>query len=73
MATTIQLKNDVKEKLEGHKMHARESYNEVIERLLEDVSRLNAKTRAEMQRARKEIRAGKFKPHEQLGKEMGLE
>ncbi len=73
MATTIQLKNDVKTKLEGFKMHPRESYNEVIERLLEDISQLNAKTRAEMNKARTEIKAGKYKTHEQLGKEMGLD
>ena len=73
MATTIQLKNDVKTKLEGYKMHARESYNEVIERILEDISQLNAKTRMEMRKAREEIKAGKYKTHEQLGKELGLD
>ena len=73
MATTIQLKNNVKAKLEGHKIHSRESYNEIIERILEDISQLNVKTRQEMHKAREEIKAGKYKTHEQLGKEMGLD
>ena len=73
MATTIQLKNDVKTKLDSYKMHPRESYNEVVGKILEDISKLNAKTRMEMNKAREEIKAGKYKTHEQLGKEMGLD
>ncbi len=70
--TTIQINNSIKHRLEGYKMHGKESYNEVLERLLEDVSRLSAETHVEIQAARKEIASGKFKTHEQLGKEMGF-
>ena len=71
-STTIEIKKDVKTHLERYKINRNESYNDVIERLLEDLSRLNGKTQLDIKRARKEIAAGKFKTHEQLGKEMGF-
>jgi len=36
MVTTIQLDNKVKEKLDKLKIHERESYNEVVRRLVEE-------------------------------------
>ncbi|MDI6902849.1 MAG: antitoxin VapB family protein [Methanocellales archaeon] len=36
MVTTIQIKEDVKTALDGMKMFERETYNDVLERLLED-------------------------------------
>ncbi len=70
--TTIQLKRDIKGRLDRYKMHGSESYNEVIGRLLEDVSILNEQTKKEISLARKQIAEGKFKTHEQVKKEMGF-
>jgi predicted transcriptional regulator len=54
------------------KLHPRETYEEVIERLIEDLSELDEKTRAEIEEARKEVESGKFITHEQLKKDLGL-
>ncbi len=70
--TTIQLKRDIKGRLDKYKMHGSESYNEVIERLLEDVSVLNEQTKNEIRLARRQIAEGKFKTHEQIKREMGF-
>lgn len=48
MPTTIQVSNEVKQKLEKMKIFARESYNEIIERMIEDEMELNEKTRKEI-------------------------
>ncbi len=54
------------------KLHPRETYSEVLERILEDLSELNEETKREIERAIKEIQAGKFKTHEQVKAEMGF-
>jgi predicted transcriptional regulator len=55
------------------KLSARESYNDVIERLLEDLEELDEKTVKEIQKAEKDIKAGKFKTHEQVKRELGFD
>lgn len=70
--TTIQLKEETKKLLESLKIHPRETYEDVIERLLEDLKELNEQTKAEIEEARKEIEAGHFTTHEQLKKELGF-
>jgi len=72
MATTIQIKEDVKASLDGMKMFERETYNDVLERLFEDARELNEETKKDIQKAIKEIESGKFKVHEQLKTEMGF-
>lgn len=54
------------------KLHPRETYEEVIERILEDLRELNDQTKREIERAIKEIKAGKYRTHEQLKAEMGF-
>lgn len=54
------------------KLYPRETYEEVIERLIEDLNELNGETKAEIEEARKEIEAGKFVTHEQLKKDLGF-
>jgi len=70
--STIQLSTEIKRKLESMKMHPRETFNDVLERLVEDVRELDAKTLAEVEEARAEIRAGKYLTQEQVRKAMGL-
>ena len=56
--TTIQLSQDMMKILEGMKLHPRETYEEVLERLLEDLQELNEQTKKEIERAIREIKAG---------------
>ena len=72
MATTIQVSDQVKQKLEKMKMFVRESYNEVIERMMEDEMELNEQTKKEIEEARKRIKAGKGIPHEEVMKRYGV-
>ena len=70
--STIPIKEETKKKLQSMKLYPRETYEEVIERLIEDLSELNEETKAEIEDARKEITYGKFVTHEQLKKNLGL-
>jgi predicted transcriptional regulator len=73
MATsTIQLTAELKEELAAMKLHPRESYQEVLERVLEDLRALDEKTRRELRRAEAEIRRGRSVKHEQLGAQLGF-
>jgi predicted transcriptional regulator len=64
--TTIQLSQEMKKTLEGMKLHPRETYEEVLERLLEDLRELNEQTKEEIDRAVREIKAGEYRTHDQL-------
>jgi len=70
--TTIQVTRGLRRKLASLKLHSRESYSEVLERLLEDLRELDEETRREIEQARREIKAGKFKTQEQVRAELGL-
>jgi len=70
--TTIQIDEGLKKELNEIKLFSRETYNDVIERLLEDMKDLNKQTKKEIEKARKEIAEGKFKTHEQVKKELGF-
>jgi len=71
-ATTIQLSREMKRTLEGMKMHRRETYEEVLERVLEDLRELSEQTKKEIEQAVREIKAGKYRTHGQLKAELGL-
>ena len=68
MATTIQISDSIKQKLERMKLFARESYNEVIERMVEDELELNEQTKKELEEARK----SKSISHDEVKKRFGL-
>ncbi len=72
MSTTIQISDNVKLVLDRMKMIERETYNEVIERMIEDDLELNEKTKIEIEEARKRIKAGKFITQEEAKKKFGL-
>ncbi len=72
MPTTIQISNEVKSSLEKMKVFERETYNEIIEEMIEDNLKLNTKTKKEIEEARKRIKSGKFVTQEQAEKELGL-
>lgn len=71
-ATTIQLSKGMKKTLEGMKLHPRETYEEVLKRLLEDLRELSERTKEEIERAIREIREGRYRTHDQLKGELGF-
>jgi len=68
METTIRLSNRVKAQLDKMKLIERESYNDIIEFLIEDHLEVNEKTKRELAKARKE----KSFSHEEVEKRLGL-
>ena len=72
MVTTIQIKEDVRSTLTQMKLFERETYNDVLERLIEDVHELNDETKKEIESAINEIKSGKYITHEKLAEEMGF-
>lgn len=62
----------MKKTLESMKLHPRETYEEVLERLLEDLHELRKETKIEINRAIREIKEGKYRTHEELKKDMGF-
>jgi len=72
MVTTIQIKDEIKVVLNQMKLFERETYNDVLERLIEDFQELNEETRREIKSAIKEIESGKYVTHEKLAKELGF-
>ncbi len=68
MATTIQVSDEVRQRLEKMKLFVRESYNEILERMLEDELMLNEQTQKEIEEAKKE----KSVSHTEVKKRFGL-
>ena len=61
----------MRDQLNNLKLYERESYNDVLERLMEDMQKLNDKTKREIANSLKEIESGNFKTHKEVRK--GLE
>ncbi len=72
MSTTIQVEDQIKSKLDRMRLSDRDTYNDIIERILEDLSELDEGTKKEIEDARKQIKAGKYKTHDKVKKEFGL-
>jgi predicted transcriptional regulator len=70
--TTIQVKQSTKEALEKMKIYKRETYNDVLERLIEEVQELNEETKKDIELARKAVKEGRFVTHKKLKEEMGF-
>jgi len=68
MSTTIQVSDNVKSVLDKMKMMERETYNDIIERMIEDDLELNEKTKIELEEARK----GKNISHAEVKKRFGV-
>jgi len=69
MATTIQISDYVKKTLEKMKVFERETYNEIIENLIEDQMEINEKTKKELDKAKK----GKSISHKEVKKILGYD
>lgn len=72
METTIKVSSEVKTMLDRMKMHQRETYNDIIELMIEDNLELNDKTKKEIEEARKRIARGEFYTQEEVEKMFGL-
>ena len=72
MSTTIQISNEIHDQLNYLKLFGRETYNDVLERILEDMQELNEKTKKEIEQAIKEIESGNYKTHEEVRTELGF-
>ena len=72
MTTTIQVSEELKDKLSLRKMSKKDSYEDIIWDLLEDTLELNDQTKKEIEISRKEIAEGKFTTHAELKKELGI-
>jgi len=72
MSTTIQISDEMRNQLNGLKLYGRDTYNDVLERILEDMQELNEKTKKEIRQAIKEIESGHYKTHEEVRKELGF-
>ena len=76
MVTTIQLEEMTKKRLERVKMFPRETYNQVIERLLEreddEEGQLSPRTIRNIERSLKDIKAGRVYTMEEVKKRHGI-
>ena len=76
MVTTIQLRPETKSRLDDMKIHPRESYDEVLNRLLDmayDPEPLSEETLKKIEEGIADIRAGRGRPFEEAVRERGLE
>lgn len=76
MVTSIQLENKTKARLEKMKTFPKESYNDVVNRLLnvveDDEGILSSQTIKDLEKALAEIKSGKTLSHSQVKKKHGL-
>ena len=69
MPTTIQISDNVRNVLEKMKMLERETYNDVLVRMIEDDQKLSKQTILDLERARKDT---KIFSHEEAKKRLGF-
>lgn len=77
MPTTIQIEKEIKEYLDKLKSHPRETYNEVLARMIHIVSQqdkgeLSQQTIKNIEKSLAEIKAGKVSSHKDVKRRLGL-
>ena len=72
MPTTIQISDNVKKTLDIMKMLERETYNDIIERMIEDDLEINEQTKKDIEEAKKRIKTGRFVSHEEVKRRLGI-
>ena len=73
--TTIQLRQSTKSRLESLKLHPRETYDEVVSRLIEgtcDQEPLSEETLAKIEEGIRDIRKGKTRTLDEIAGEIGI-
>ncbi|MFH1585914.1 MAG: hypothetical protein ABIB79_04045 [archaeon] len=72
MGTTIQVSNELLNKLQMMKIHTKESYEDLIWDLIEDRMEFSEETKKNIAQSEKEIREGKTITLEEVKKELGI-
>ena len=72
MATTIQISEDLQKELSKKKLYDRETYEEILWNMIEDVTELSEETKRELIESRKEISEGKIHTFDAVKKELRL-
>ena len=70
--TTIQISLETKEKLDKLKVSKRESYNDVIENLIEDTLDLSEQAQRDLEEALDDVKNNRVISHENIKKMFGL-
>ena len=70
--TSIQLSSETKRKLDKLKLSKRETYNDVVENLIEYSLELNEKTIKDLKEALEEVKKGQVHSLDEIKKEMGF-
>ncbi len=70
MTATIQINDSTILALDKMKVFKDETYDDILEKLIEDVQELNDETKKEIEFALKEIEKGNYITHENLAKEI---
>lgn len=71
-STTVQLSRSHRDALVAMKLHPRETLDDVVGRVLEDLEELDQATVRAIAKARKELAAGRSISHEKLREKMGF-
>jgi predicted transcriptional regulator len=76
MATTIQLEEKIRDRLEGMKSHPRETYSQVIERLIntcgEEEEELSPQTLRNIQQALDDVKHGRVYTTKEAKAKLGI-
>lgn len=72
MVTTIQVSNELLNKLKLRKMYDKESYEDIIWNLIEDDMELSEETKRNIEKSRLDIKAGKTITISEVKKKLGL-
>ncbi|MGI0047067.1 MAG: DUF7557 family protein [Nitrosotalea sp.] len=77
MPTSIQIEKETKEHLDKLKSHPRETYNEVLDRIIHIVSQqkkeeLSQQAIKDIEKSLAEIKAGKVSSHKDVKRRLGL-
>lgn len=72
MSTTIQISEELREELNSKKLYRKETYEEIIWAILQDIKDLDEETRLEMETARGDIRSGNLYSLHDVKKEIGI-
>ena len=70
--TTIQINKNVKSLLLKQKISDKDSYNDILERILEDTMEFTEKTKRDIAESKRQIARGEVVSLEEIEKELGL-
>ena len=70
--TTIQISNELRDLLVARKLHAKETFEEVIFDLIEDTMELSEQAKKDIAEAEADIKAGRVHKWEDVKMELGI-